>query len=183
GSQHFDIWALLRSDSRRSTSQNVFLNFAGCSFGKLLEKGHAMRRFEMREVGPCKLAQLFLIRALALLEHNKSVWRLAPATMRQPDDRNLLYRRMSQKHALDFDGGNVLAAADDDVFQAVANLDVAIRMHDRSIPRMKPSAANRLFGCFRVVVVTGHDHIAAGHNSPLGNPVSWPLLSFFVPHA
>jgi hypothetical protein len=61
--------------------------------------------------------------------------------MRQPDDRDLLHRRMSQKHALDFDGGNVLAAADDDVFQAVANLDVAIRMHDRSIARMKPSAA------------------------------------------
>ena len=58
-----------------------------------------MRRFEMREVGPRKLAQLFLIRALALLEHNKSVWRLAPAFMRQSDDRDLLYRWMPQKHA------------------------------------------------------------------------------------
>src|SRR5438105_6861486 len=100
-----------------------------------------MRRFEMREVSPRKRAHLVLICALGFLEHNKSVWRLAPAIMRQPDDRDLLHRRMPQKHALNFDRGNVFAATDDNVFEAVANLDVTIRMHHRSIARMKPSTA------------------------------------------
>jgi len=100
-----------------------------------------MRRFEMREVSPRKGAQLVLICALGFLEHNKSVWRFAPAFMRQPDDRDLLHRRMPQKHALNFDRGNVFAAADDDVFQAVAYLDIAIRMDDRGIAGAKPSAA------------------------------------------
>src|SRR5438477_9780442 len=134
----------------------------------------------MCEVRPRKLAQLALVGARALPQNNEGVRRFAPAFMRPPDDRDLLHGRMLQEHALDFDGGNVFAAADDDIFQPVANLDVTIRMHDRSVARMKPSTAYGLCGRLRVVVVTGHDHIAAGHYFPLGNPVSWHIASFFV---
>jgi hypothetical protein len=100
-----------------------------------------MRRFEVRELRPRKLAQLALVGSCAFMENNKGVRRLAPFFMWEPDDRNLLHSLVSQKHAFDFDRRNIFAAADDDVLYAVANLDVTIRMHDRGVARMKPSAA------------------------------------------
>jgi len=78
-----------------------------------------------------KLKQLALICARALLENNKGVRRLAPAFMRESDDRYFLHGRVSQKHAFNFNRRNVFTAAYDDVFQTVANFDVTIRMHDR----------------------------------------------------
>jgi hypothetical protein len=67
-------------------SQNIFLNFAGRSFGQLFDEGHTVRRFKVREVRARKVAQLALIYARALLENNKGVRSLAPAFMRESDD-------------------------------------------------------------------------------------------------
>ena len=53
--------------------------------------------------------------------------------IRQPDDRDFLHGGMAQQHAFDLDGRDVLAAADDDVLQPIADLDVAIGVDDRSI--------------------------------------------------
>src|SRR6266567_7689089 len=103
-----------------------------------------MRRFEVSEVGPRKFAQLSLIGARALPENNEGVRRLAPALMRQANDRHLLHCGVSQEHTFDFDRGDVFSAADDDVFQAVAYLHIAIRMDDGGIAGAKPSAAQGL---------------------------------------
>ena len=100
-----------------------------------------MRRFEVREFRPRKLAQLALIGSCAFVENNKSVRRLAPFFMWEPDERHLLHSGVSQKHAFDFHRRNIFAAAYDDVFQTVANFDVTIGMHDRGVTGMKPSAA------------------------------------------
>src|SRR5437016_6247985 len=45
---------LLRSDPRPLRSQNVFLNFAGCSFGQLFDEGHTVRRLKVRRVSSAK---------------------------------------------------------------------------------------------------------------------------------
>src|SRR5437899_11957454 len=97
---------LLRSDSDRSTSQDVFLNLAGRRLGKFFDEGDAVRRLEMRDVRPRKLAQLALIGARALPENNEGVRRLAPTLMRQPNDRYLLHCGVSQENTVDFDGGD-----------------------------------------------------------------------------
>jgi len=62
-----------------------------------------MRRFEVRELRPRKLAQLALVGSCAFVENNKGVRRLAPFFMWESDDRHLLHSRVSQKHAFDFD--------------------------------------------------------------------------------
>src|ERR1041384_6158112 len=100
-----------------------------------------MRRLEMRKVRARNLAKLTLVGARALLENHKSMRRFAPAFMREPDDRNLLHGRVSQKDAFDFNRRNVFPAAYDDVFQAVADFDVTVGMHDCCVTRMKPSPA------------------------------------------
>src|SRR5438046_2013 len=106
---------LLRSDSGCSTSQNVFLNLSGRSLGKFFDEGDAVRRFEMRDVGPCKFAQLSLVGLRALLENNKGVRCFAPAFVRQANNRHFLHGRMSQENAFDLNGGDVFAAANDNV--------------------------------------------------------------------
>src|SRR6476659_270574 len=119
-----------------------------------------MGRFEVRELRPRKLAQLALVGSCAFVKNNKGVRRLTPFFMWEPDNRNLLHSRVSQKHAFDFDRRNIFAAADDDVLYAVANLDVTIRMHYRGIAGMKPSTAQCLLCRYRVVVIAGHDDVA-----------------------
>ena len=130
-----------------------------------------MRRFEVRELRPCKLAQLAFLGARAFVENNKGMRCFAPFFMWEPDDRYFLHGRVSQKHAFNFNGRNVFAATDDDVLHAVANFDVTIRMHDRGVAGMKPSAAQRLLGRFGVVVVAGHDHVAARDDFTLSNTI------------
>src|SRR6476659_8194783 len=100
-----------------------------------------MRRFEVRELRPRKLAQLALIGSCAFMENNKGVRRLAPFFMWEPYDRNLLDCGVSQEYTFNFNRRNIFAAADDDVLYAVANFNVTVRMHDRGVACMKPSAA------------------------------------------
>ena len=45
----------LRSDRRLLLPQNVFLDFAGRSFGQLVDEGDAVWRFEMREIRARKI--------------------------------------------------------------------------------------------------------------------------------
>ena len=136
----------------------------------------------MRDVRPRKLAQLALIGARALPENNEGVRRLAPALMRQPNDRHLLHCGVSQEHTFDFDRGDVFSAADDDVFQAVAYLDITIRMDDRGIAGAKPSAAQCTLGRFWIVIVAGHDDVAARYDFALGNSVARHVVVFLVNH-
>src|SRR6186713_731302 len=101
----------LRGDRRPSRSQNIFLNFAGRSFGQLVNEGHTMWRFEVRELRPRKLAQLALIGSCAFMKNNKGVRRLAPFFMWEPDDRNLLDGGVSQEYTFNFNRRNIFAAA------------------------------------------------------------------------
>ena len=139
-----------------------------------------MRRLKVREVRSRKLAQLALIGVCAFMQNNKGVRRLAPAFMRESDDRNLFHRRVSQKHAFDFNRRDVFATAYDNVFQAVANFNVTIRMHDCGIAGMKPSAEQSPFGCFRIVVVAGHDHVAAGDDFTLSNAIVRHIVALSI---
>jgi hypothetical protein len=47
---------------------------------------------------------------------------------------------MAHNCVLDFDRGDVLAAGDDDVLLAVADLDVSIRVRDGDVARVEPAA-------------------------------------------
>ena len=69
---------------------------------------------------------------------------------------------------LDLDGGDVLAAGDDDVLLAVAQLDVAVGVHDGQVAGVEPAAGEGARGRLRVAVVAlhgvvaAHDHLAQG---------------------
>ena len=114
---------LLRGDSGCSTSQNVFLDLSGRGLGKFLDESYAMRGLEVSEVGPRKFAQLSLVGLRPLSQNDKGVRRFAPAFVRQANNCHFLHRRVPQENAFDLNGRNVFDAANDDVFQPVADLD------------------------------------------------------------
>ena len=82
-----------------------------------------MRRFGVSELGPGKFAQLSFVGLRALSQNDKGVRRFAPAFVRQANDRHFLHCGVSQKHAFDLNGRDVFATANDDIFQAIADLD------------------------------------------------------------
>src|SRR4029077_4854781 len=110
-----EVFFSLRRDRTLSRSQDVFLDLSCRGLGKFFDKGDTVRRLEMRDVRPRKLAQLALIGTRALPENNEGVRRLAPALMRQANNRHLLHCGVSQEHTFDLDRGDVFSAADDDV--------------------------------------------------------------------
>src|ERR1041385_254243 len=104
----------------------------------------------------------------------------APFFMRESDDCYLLHGRVSQKRAFNLNRRDVFTAAYDDVSQAVANFDVTIRMHNGGITGVKPSAVHSSLRRFGVVVVAGHDHVTAGNDLTLSNPVVRHIVTFGV---
>ncbi len=73
----------------------------------------------------------------------------------------LQHRRVAVEHALQFDGGDVFAAGDDDVLEPVADLDVAVRMADRQVAGMEPAAGEGFLGGAGILQVALHHGIAA----------------------
>src|SRR6202035_5538061 len=120
--------------------QHEFLNLSGRRLRQFIHEVKRARNLEMRQRGAGKIMQLSLRRGLTGAQNDECVGRFTPFFMRHADHRNLEHGRVAQQRALDFDRGDVLAAADDDVLEAVSDLDVAIGMHDRAITGMKPAA-------------------------------------------
>src|SRR5438552_8267730 len=102
-SPHAEVFFSLRHDRTLSRAQDVFLNLASRRLGKFIDEGDAVRRLEMGDVRPRKLAQLVLIGVRALPENNEGVRRLAPALMRQANNRHLLLCGVSQENTFYFD--------------------------------------------------------------------------------
>src|SRR4029077_9090665 len=93
-----EVFFSLRRDRTPSRSQDVFLDLSCRGLGKFLDEGDAVRRLEMRDVRPRKLAQLALIGARALPENNEGVRRLAPQFMRRRNNRWQENCQVSQEH-------------------------------------------------------------------------------------
>ena len=53
-------------------------------------------------------------------------------------------------------------------------------MNDRSVASVKPTATHYLLSRFRVVVVAGHDHVAARNNFALRGAVARHFASLLI---
>ncbi len=71
---------------------------------------------------------------------------------------------MLEQRVLDFDGRDVLAAGNDDVLGAVAQLHVAIRMFDAEIAGMEPAAGEGFLGRGGIFQIAFHHDISAKHH-------------------
>ena len=90
----------------------------------------------------------------------------APLLVRDADDRDLLHGRMPQDDSLYFYGRDVLAAADDDVLEAIANLDVLIRMHHGCVTAVEPAVVHadgfiEIRDRIKDVIISGGENISS----------------------
>src|SRR5690349_3542103 len=90
---------------------------------------------------------------------------------------------MSGDGLLDFDRRNILAAADDDVFLAIDDVDVILLVPDRHVTGMKPAVGENRFRSLGLVVVAVHDVVAAGYNFSNGLTVTRYVPHLRVDHA
>jgi hypothetical protein len=73
---------------------------------------------------------------------------------------------MRGEDVLDLNRRDVLAPADDDVLGAIANLDVAVGVHDSEVARVQALGSQHLGRGFRIVKIPGHHRGGADHDLP-----------------
>src|ERR1051325_2599761 len=71
---------------------------------------------------------------------------------------------MPEQDAFDFGRRDLLAAADDNIFQSIADLDVTVGMNRGGVAGMKPAVVHRQLGSVRVLVVPFHHYVPADHD-------------------
>ena len=149
----------MRGDGRSAAAQHVLLHLPGRGPRQFVDERDALRRLEVRQVIARELAK-FLSVAAAPARNTTNAWGASPHSSR-PDPRPPLPARSgAEQHALDLDRRDVLSPADDDVLEAVADLQVAVRVHHRGIAGVKLPARERLRRRFRIAVVALHDDVA-----------------------
>src|SRR4029079_11685164 len=87
---------------------------------------------------------------------------------------------MLHEASLDLDRGDILAAANDDVLEPVANLDVAVGMDHGCIARMEPAILDRGSSRRGIVVVALHNDIAAHGDLAQRPAVVWHFAAVFA---
>ena len=95
----------------------MFLDLSGRRLRQLL-KVHAIRRIEVGQPLPYKLDQ-FLLAQIGPLRRHERHGPFAPMLVRHRDDSHLENIRVGREYLLDFDRGDVLATADNEVLAAI----------------------------------------------------------------
>src|SRR6201996_9034710 len=137
-------------------AQHELLGFTGRCLRQRAELDR-VRALVVREALPAERDDLPGVSRGALVERDERLRPLAPVRVRDPDDRAFEYGRVGGDRLLDLDAGDVLAAGDDDVLAAVAQLDVAVGMPDGQVTGMEPAPGERLAGGSLVGEVAAHD--------------------------
>ena len=137
-----------------SSHQLAAKELANRRFRYIAHEKVTARTFEFGKAGGlAKLIELNFLDGLAALDESGD--HLAPALVREADDSNFRHSRMERQAAFDFDGRDVLAAADDHVINPARDEKIAVRIEiagiageipaDRGSPWHRlPAAANSL---------------------------------------
>src|SRR5215212_767877 len=162
-------------------TEDELLHLAGRGPRDLAEF-HGDRALEVRQVLTAEGDELLRRRPLSRLEGHERLWPLTPEVVRDGDDGALEDGGMGAEGVLDLDGGDVLAAGDDDVLLPISQLDGAVRVHDGEVPRVKPATPKRLRRRRRVVVVALHHDVAAHHHFAHRLPIARHVVHGRVDH-
>src|SRR5262249_2187733 len=136
------LWSLFLIDSLRLPaplflSQDELLHLAGRGLGQLAELDRG-RAFVARDLLAAELDDLRLGGAVAGLERHESLGPLAPGLVGDGDHGALQHGRVLRDRLLDLDRRNILAARDDDILLAVAQLDIAVGVPDAQVAGVEP---------------------------------------------
>ena len=124
----------------RLVAQDVLLHLARRGLRQRLDDLERLRHLVAREPRARHLAQVVGRDVGPVAQHDVGLRHLAPELVGHADHGDLDDRGVGGERVLDLDARDVLAAGDDDVLQAVADLDVAVGMHHAEIAGAEPPA-------------------------------------------
>src|SRR5215204_125211 len=160
-------------------AQHELLHLAGGGLRQLPEL-HRCRALEARQAFPAEFDDLLLGDALPRLELDERLGSLAPLLVGYRDDGGLQHGRVVVHRLLDLDGRDVLAAGDDDVLFAVAQLHVTVRVPGGDVAGVVPAALECLGGDVGLLEVALHHGVAARHELPEGLGVAGDVVHVVV---
>src|SRR3954468_8252767 len=148
----------LRMIAPLALAQGELLHLAG---GRLRERPELdlLRCLEVGKHGLAVRDDLLGRRVLARGEGDERLRYLAPLLVRHGDHGGFEHRRMAHHRLLDLDGADVLAAGDDDVLLAVAQLDGAVGMAHAEIAAVEPASVEGLRGGIGIAEIAEHHHV------------------------
>ena len=97
----------------------------------------------------------------AWLQGNERARGFSPLFIRARHHGGFKHCRVFVQGVLDFNGGDVLATGNDDVLEAVLDLDIAVGMPHGQVTGVEPAATERFGGGFGVFQVALHHGVAA----------------------
>src|SRR5215471_13518140 len=97
----------------------------------------------MRQASTGELDDVLGGRSRTVLQGHERLWTLTPVRIRDRHDGALEHRGMRGDRLFHLDRGDVLAARDDDVLTAIAELDVAVWMPHCEVAGVEPAASER----------------------------------------
>ena len=95
------------------------------------------------------------------LQHHQRLGYFTPLLVGNRNHRGLQHRGMREDGLFEFERGDILAAADDDVFLAVDHQQVAVFVERGHVSGVEPAAAQSFGGGLRLPPVTLHHAVAA----------------------
>lgn len=95
--------------------------------------------------------------------NNEKHWHFAQMWMRYSNHRAINDVLAAKNHFLDLRRSDVLAAADNELFEPPCNREVSVRVRPRKIACVVPALAQRRFRFCRLVVIAAHE-IWPAHN-------------------
>src|SRR3984957_604141 len=173
---------LLSGNRRPAATQQVFLYFARRGLRQIVHERNPARRFEVGKIVTRELNDFGFCGGFAGTEHDKRMRRFSPFRVRHAYDRDLLHRVVAKQHALDLHRRDVFPAADDDVLESVADLDISVGMHHCRVAGMKPSVDDRFVRFGGVTEIAFHHDVPANADFPEGLPVAGHILTGRVQH-
>ena len=135
------------------------LDFAG-RVARHFGENNAARTFVTRKRGAKRVEVVFRRRS-ARLQLDDSRRNFAETRVGKADDRDVFNIVMTAHKVFNLNRINVFAAADDDVFLAVDEVNEAVFVFARHIAGVKPTVREGRGGRFRVAVIFRHDAGAA----------------------
>src|SRR5580765_2317100 len=160
-----------------SLSQLSFQEFARTCFGEALQE---LDRVWALVVGQMRATELDQFRGACLrsqFQDNQGFGRLAPLLIGNWDYDYLVHGRVSQKNLFHFQGRDVFAPADDDVFLAIHNAEVVAVIDGGDVAGMKPTTGHGRARGIGLPPVAIHDDVPS--HSDLAHGCG--IMRYFIP--
>src|SRR6266478_5627377 len=163
-----------------SFAQVLFQDFSRSGLWQAFIKVDRVWAFVMGQARTAEFNQLALVCMRPQFQDHERLWHFAPLFVRYRNHRRLQNPRMGHERLFHLERRYVFTAADDDVFLAVHDQQVAVFINGGHVAGMEPLATQRFGGRFGLLPVPFHDPIAPRDDFSYCLAIAWDIHASIV---